>query len=675
MDISECPQEVEAKERVGDREADTVMGKAHGGAVVSLVDRASKQPPVRRVDRRRAETVGRAMVDMPGSSGAPVRTVTADSGKGFAGHAAVAEALEAAFFFARPHHSRERGLNEHTNGPPRGYPPKGTDLRTVTDGRVREVRDILNARPRRSLDYLTPAETPATGAFPEEDIDLLHTMLEPRGHRDAVGPPDGRAPDIRTSVIDPGRPVGPHPNPRRPPPGTKKVWQGPGRLNRAIQVRDALGKRRREWDDVQVWDFVRARAGVPAGRRRPGCSPYVTATHRPVEAPDGAPALTKFHTCTKDSVGVSGGHAVWTRTFRFADARAANIGRVVRDHRFPILPGVRVHGPAPHVPPMAADRVADDRRARYSVRSVAACTHVGKGYSGRGQRGAVRAPAGSTSGRRGVAGTVTVPAPGTAGGRRSTTWTAVRWERPPDSTTTPVILPTGAGRKSACRPLPDPWVTMRHIPGPHHGATADRRRAGPVIPAERDTTTINHSHLRATEGLPEIGGGGSGSVGVPARAGPVTTTYLTGSFPSPLGPGPYGPGMGFRDVGDAQALPWLPGSGQELALRRAEPGEAGDGREVARHGHVRLRRRPLADDAPVRGVDDHRPDAFRAYVPLRRAVGALPRRKLEVRTRNAVIASKARHPRRSPAASGLRSLIPVPVLRALKHSPMRQRSP
>ncbi len=38
-------------------------------------------------------------------------------------------------------------------------------------------------------------------------------------------------------------------------------------------------------------------------------------------------------------------------------------------------------------------------------------------------------------------------------------------------------------------------------------------------------------------------------------AGPVTTTYLTGSFPSPLRPGPYGPGMGFRDVEDAQALP------------------------------------------------------------------------------------------------------------------------
>ncbi len=83
---------------------------------------------------------------------------------------------------------------------------------------------------------------PATGAFPEGDIDPLHTMPEPWGHRDVVSPPDGQAPDIRTSVIDPGRPVGPHPNPRRPLPETEKVRRGPGKLNRAVQVRDAPRK-------------------------------------------------------------------------------------------------------------------------------------------------------------------------------------------------------------------------------------------------------------------------------------------------------------------------------------------------------------------------------------------------------------------------------------------------
>ncbi len=69
-----------------------------------------------------------------------------------------AKALEADFFFATPYHSWERGLNGHTNGLPPQYLPKGTDLRQVTDARVKRVQDILNARPRKALGYLTPAE-------------------------------------------------------------------------------------------------------------------------------------------------------------------------------------------------------------------------------------------------------------------------------------------------------------------------------------------------------------------------------------------------------------------------------------------------------------------------------------------------------------------------------------
>ncbi|MCY4431026.1 MAG: IS4 family transposase [Rhodospirillales bacterium] len=89
-------------------------------------------------------------------------------------------------------------------------------------------------------------ETPATEVFPEEDIDLLHTMLESQGHRDVVRMPGGRAPDIRAIVIDLGRLVGSHPTPRQPLPGTKKVWQGLERMSWAVQVRDALGEKRRE---------------------------------------------------------------------------------------------------------------------------------------------------------------------------------------------------------------------------------------------------------------------------------------------------------------------------------------------------------------------------------------------------------------------------------------------
>ena len=155
-DIPERPAVVEGRARVGDREADTIVGAGHSGAVVSLVDRATKYALPPRLDGKTADAVGAAVTDMPGSL--PVHTVTAGNGREFADHARVSAALGADFFFARPYHSWERGPTGHTNGLVRGYLPKGTDFRKVADAEVRAVQDRLNARPRKALGYLTPAE-------------------------------------------------------------------------------------------------------------------------------------------------------------------------------------------------------------------------------------------------------------------------------------------------------------------------------------------------------------------------------------------------------------------------------------------------------------------------------------------------------------------------------------
>ncbi len=158
VDISERPAVMEAKERVGDWEADTIIGKGLSCALVSLVDRTSKYTLLELVGRMTADTVGNAMLRMLLPLYALVHTITADNGKEFAGHATVAKALGAGFFFATPYHSWERGLNEHTNGLVRQYFPKGTGFRQVTDAQVKAVQDRLNARPRKSLGYLTPEE-------------------------------------------------------------------------------------------------------------------------------------------------------------------------------------------------------------------------------------------------------------------------------------------------------------------------------------------------------------------------------------------------------------------------------------------------------------------------------------------------------------------------------------
>ena len=86
-------------------------------------------------------------------------TLTADNGKEFANHQQIAEALNGDFFFAKPYHSWERGLNEHTNGLVRQYFPKSMAFDKVTQDQLDEVEILLNNRPRKVPQYLTPNNT------------------------------------------------------------------------------------------------------------------------------------------------------------------------------------------------------------------------------------------------------------------------------------------------------------------------------------------------------------------------------------------------------------------------------------------------------------------------------------------------------------------------------------
>ena len=76
----------------------------------------------------------------------------------FALHARVARRLAAHFYFAKPYHAWERGLNENTNGLVRQYFPKGTSFTTITPAAVLRVQNKLNSRPRKVLGYKTPNE-------------------------------------------------------------------------------------------------------------------------------------------------------------------------------------------------------------------------------------------------------------------------------------------------------------------------------------------------------------------------------------------------------------------------------------------------------------------------------------------------------------------------------------
>jgi IS30 family transposase len=158
IDISERPAIVEQRVRIGDWEADTIVGAGRRGAILSLVERFTKFTLLHKLDAATSEQTTRALIRRLRPYRPFVHTITADNGKEFAGHRKVAKSLGAGFYFATPYHAWERGLNENTNGLVRQYFPKGASLATVTQRDVRRVQNLLNSRPRKTLAYKSPNE-------------------------------------------------------------------------------------------------------------------------------------------------------------------------------------------------------------------------------------------------------------------------------------------------------------------------------------------------------------------------------------------------------------------------------------------------------------------------------------------------------------------------------------
>jgi transposase, IS30 family len=153
------PVEADKKERKGDWEGDTVIGANHQGGLVTYVDKASKFLIVGLIKSRKAEHVTAVSIQLfQNFAVGQVRTTTFDNGKEFSRHEVFGKAVGADCYFARPYHSWERGLNEHTNGLIRQFFPKCTNFRTVKPEQVTRVMDLINDRPRKSLGYRTPRE-------------------------------------------------------------------------------------------------------------------------------------------------------------------------------------------------------------------------------------------------------------------------------------------------------------------------------------------------------------------------------------------------------------------------------------------------------------------------------------------------------------------------------------
>jgi IS30 family transposase len=156
--IEERPKIIEQRQRIGDWEADTIIGQNHRGAILSLVERKSKLCLLKQVERNTANAVEQAIEELLRPLAAKVYTITSDNGREFANHQSVAQKLKAAFYFAHPFAAWERGTNENTNGLVRQYFPKGSDFSKITEADIERVIARLNNRPRKRLNYRTPQQ-------------------------------------------------------------------------------------------------------------------------------------------------------------------------------------------------------------------------------------------------------------------------------------------------------------------------------------------------------------------------------------------------------------------------------------------------------------------------------------------------------------------------------------
>lgn len=158
ISIDRRPKIVDSRRRIGDWEVDTIIGKNHQQAIVSLTERKSRLTLIKKVERKTAQVVSQAVIDLLVPFSTKVHTITADNGREFAHHVTIAQSLDARFYFAHPYASWERGLNENTNGLIRQYFPKKHDFSTITDEEVAMAMNRLNNRPRKCLGFKTPRQ-------------------------------------------------------------------------------------------------------------------------------------------------------------------------------------------------------------------------------------------------------------------------------------------------------------------------------------------------------------------------------------------------------------------------------------------------------------------------------------------------------------------------------------
>ena len=154
--VHDRPECISKRERIGDWEGDTIVGRGNKSGLVSLVDRKSRYLRLWLVKSRSSVETANAISQA--MHGLPAHSLTLDNGSEFARFTQIEKNVGLRVYFADPHSPWQRGSNENINGAVRFFFPKETDFTQISMARVKQVEELINKRPRKCLNWRTPFE-------------------------------------------------------------------------------------------------------------------------------------------------------------------------------------------------------------------------------------------------------------------------------------------------------------------------------------------------------------------------------------------------------------------------------------------------------------------------------------------------------------------------------------
>lgn len=156
--IHDRPIEADGK-RFGDLEMDTIVGPNNQQAIVTLVDRSTNMLFMKKLKYGKdAKKLAQTVVAMLMPIKEKLKTITTDNGMEFAAHEIISKALGVEVFFTDPYSSWQKGAIENANGLIRQYIPKRASFDEYDDKDIQRIKDKINIRPRKKLDFFSPKE-------------------------------------------------------------------------------------------------------------------------------------------------------------------------------------------------------------------------------------------------------------------------------------------------------------------------------------------------------------------------------------------------------------------------------------------------------------------------------------------------------------------------------------